>query len=99
MSAPLYEVTVRKLVGSPHSAHTLKVRGKVVRSQLSPYGKAELEALVREYLDPVAVPSRLDDVAKFLEADKRTLARSARGGKNKSPRVTDRGFIWKGEDE
>jgi hypothetical protein len=97
---PAYTVTVGKLAGAPYTTTTIKVGGIVIRSQLGPISDAMAREYVRAYLAPPPA-SRLDDVAAFLEADKKSLARSARGGRNKrpAPRVTDRGFIWSKEQD
>jgi len=91
---PAYTVRVAKLPGAPYSTTTIKVAGVVIRSVLGPLSETQVEEYVRAYLAP-AVGSRTDDMAAFMKVDKR----SAKGGRKKAPRVTDRGFMWKEPEE
>ena len=56
MKLPHYSVRTRKLEGAPYTAHTIVLAdGRVVHSQLGPYGAGEAAARVRAFMEPAAI--------------------------------------------
>lgn len=57
MTTPKYRVDSSPLAGAPYRVHTITLAdGRVVRSQLSPYGAGEAEQHVRDYLLAAVAP-------------------------------------------
>jgi hypothetical protein len=86
-------IVVKRVVGSPHTSHTLYYRGQVLRSQLSAMTDAEIADHVRVHLNPPV--SRLDRMADFWKSG----SKGKPAGRPKKATVNAAGFLWRPTDE
>jgi hypothetical protein len=95
MKAPPSDIriVVKRVIGSPHTSHTLYYRGQVLRSQLSPMTEADIADHVRVYLNPPV--SRLDRMADFWK----NQSTGGKAGRPKKATVQSNGFVWKNTEE
>jgi hypothetical protein len=80
---PAYEVRTKKVDGAPYTTHSIVIGGKVIRSQLGPFGAGEADDIVRAHMHPPA--SRLDDMKDFW----RTGKPGPKAGAKKQPEVEE----------